>query len=539
MRVAMIAAECEPWAKTGGLADVVDALARALPRVSPPAEVTGDRTSSRRSNHTVDAPVDVFLPRYRGIALPKSRSGEITVRLPDARTGGSIDVTVAPVTADGYRLRLVDYPPAFDRDGIYGLPDDAWRFTILARSALEALRSDAASGGRPVDVLHLHDWHATPALLDRDGRLAGDPVIGRSAALLTAHNLAYHGWVPRDELGTLGLAPGDGLVVPDAAGIDLLWDGIERAELVNTVSPGFAAEALTPGLGFGLDGTLRAKGDRFFGILNGLDSRIWDPATDGAIAAPYSLADRAGKTACRQDLLGRLGLDATDPGPVLGMVGRLDRQKGFDLVLDAAPRLIDRGARLVVQASGDQDLAADLRSLASARPYQVAFVERFDRAMARRIYAGSDAFLMPSRFEPSGQSQMIALRYGTPPIVHATGGLRETVIDEHDQPGQGTGFAFGWPTAAGLVWACEQAIERFEAREPGPLGWDAIVARGMAVDFDWLTGPAPRYLAAYSRAIQLRRDKRRGVRRVAAARASVPRSPRAAPGAVRGGPGSR
>jgi starch synthase len=336
----------------------------------------------------------------------------------------------------------------------------------------------------------------------------------------------------------LGLAPGRGQVASDAAGIDLLWDGIERAELVNTVSRGFAAEALTPGLGFGLDGTLRAKGDRFFGILNGLDTRIWDPATDGAIAAPYSLADPAGKAACRQDLLGRLGLDATDPGLVLGMVGRLDRQKGFDLVVDAAPRLLDRGARLVVQASGDRDLAAELRALAAARPYQVAFVERFDRAMARRIYAGSDAFLMPSRFEPCGQSQMIALRYGTPPIVHATGGLRDTVVDEHDQPGQGTGFAFRWPTAAGFVRACEQAIVRFEAREPGPLGWDAIVARGMAVDFDWLTGPAPEYVAAYSRAILLRRELRRGAPPAGRAGASVARSSRSAPGTVRCRPGS-
>ncbi len=308
VRVAMIAAECEPLAKTGGLADVVDALARALPRVNPPVQ-------ARQGGPTVEAPVDVFLPYYRGIALPAGRRRAITVRVPDARAGGSAAVRVVPLAADGYRVRLIDYPPAFDRDGIYGHPDDAWRFTILARAALEALRSDAAAGGRPVDVLHLHDWHAAPALLDRDAWLAADPVIGRSAALLTAHNLAYHGWVPRADLGLLGLAPGDGLVAPDATGIDLLWDGIERAELVNTVSPGFAAEALTPGLGFGLDRTLQAKGHRFFGILNGLDTRIWDPATDGEVAARYSLAEPAGKEVCRRDLLTRLGLDATDPGP--------------------------------------------------------------------------------------------------------------------------------------------------------------------------------------------------------------------------------
>jgi starch synthase len=531
VRIAMIAAECEPWAKTGGLGDVVDALARALPLV----QATG-------SGPTVVAPVDVFLPRYRGIALPAGRLEALTVRVPDARLGGLADVDVVPVAGDGYRLRLVDYPPAFDRDGIYGHPDDGWRFSLLARAAVEALRADAAAGEPSVDVLHLHDWHAAPALLERDGRLAGDAVIGRAAALLTVHNLAYHGWVARPELGLLGLSPGDGQVAPDAAGIDLLWDGIERAELVNTVSPGFAAEAVTPGLGFGLGETLRAKGDRFFGILNGLDTRKWDPATDEVLAEPYSLADRTGKTACRRDLLSRLGLDAADPGPVLAMVSRLDAQKGYDLLLDAAPGLIDRGARFVIQANGDQALASRFRALVAARPYQVSFVERFDRAMARRIYAGADLFLMPSRFEPCGQSQMIALRYGTPPIVHATGGLRDTVADEHDRPGEGTGFAFRWPTADGLAWACEQAIGRFEARAPGPLGWDALVDRAMAVDFDWLTGPAPRYLAAYRRAIDLRRTmprtSRRTSRRTDRTEASVSRGRRSCRGAVRCDPGS-
>jgi starch synthase len=219
------------------------------------------------------------------------------------------------------------------------------------------------------------------------------------------------------------------------------------------------------------------------------------------------------------------------------MVSRLDAQKGFDLLLDAAPRLIDRGARFVVQASGDDALAIRLRSLAAARPYQFAFVERFDRAMARRIYGGADAFLMPSRFEPCGQSQMIAMRYGTPPIVHATGGLRDTVADEHDRPGQGTGFAFRWLTADGLIWACEQALDRFEARDRRPLGWDALVERAMTVDFDWLNGPAPRYLAAYARAVDLRRSSL-PTARTGRGRASVPRGSGPGRGAVRCGPGS-
>ncbi|HEX7472011.1 MAG TPA: glycogen/starch synthase [Candidatus Limnocylindrales bacterium] len=498
MRIAFIAAECEPWAKTGGLGDVVDALARALPRAAPGPD--GER---------VTAPVDVFLPRYRSVPVPAGPHPSIVVRVPDPlATSGFTSVRVLTVEADGYRLRLVDHPAAFDRTAFYDHPDDAWRFGIFGRAALEALRADAAAGEPPVDILSVHDWHSSPALLDRAGRLRSDPVMGRAAAMLTIHNLAYHGWIPALDLAQLGLAPGDGLVAPRAVGIDLLWDAIERAELVNTVSPGFAAEALTPAFGFGLDETLQAKGDRFLGILNGLDTEVWDPATDEVLAATFSRADRAGKAACRADLLARLGLDAADAGMVVGLVGRLDPQKGFDLLLDAAPRLLAGGARIVVQGNGDPALAARLRALAVARPYEVAFVDRFDRAMARRVYAGADAFAMPSRFEPCGQGQMIALRYGTPPIVHATGGLRDTVIDEHDAPGEGTGFAFRFPTADGLAWAAGEAMERFEARAPGPLGWDAIVDRGMAVDFDWGRGSAPAYLAAFHRAIGLRRAPR-------------------------------
>ena len=176
-----------------------------------------------------------------------------------------------------------------------------------------------------------------------------------------------------------------------------------------------------------------SRGDQFIGILNGLDTSVWDPATDADLAAPYSRADRAGKAICRSDLLRRVGFDAGDPGPVIGMIGRLDPQKGFDLLSDAAPALLEAGVRLVVQGSGDPALAAAFRALAGAAPDRVALIERFDRAMARRIYAGVDCFAMPSRFEPCGQGQMIALRYGTPPIVNRTGGLADTVIDEDGQ----------------------------------------------------------------------------------------------------------
>jgi starch synthase len=497
MRVVFLAAECEPWAKTGGLADVVDALARALGVVAGEA---------------LELPVDVFLPRYRSVEIPAGRIvGEHAIRVVDASSAAraTTEVRILDVAADGYRLRLVDHPSAFDRaGGYYGdasgdYPDNAWRFGLFCRAALAVL----AAEDRPPDVLHLHDWHAAPAV-----RYASAGPDG-PATLLTVHNLAYHGWTPRDRVPDLGAEWTAGLPA-SAPGIDLLGEGIGAADLVNTVSPGFATEALTPAFGMGLDGVLRARGDAFLGILNGLDSDLWDPAADPAIAARYSRADRSGKAACRADLLRRVGMDPDDRGPVLGMIGRLDPQKGFDLLAEASRDLLDDGFRLVVQGSGPPELVATLRSLAAMRPDRVALIERFDRDMARRIYAGVDGFLMPSRFEPCGTGQMVALRYGTPPIVHATGGLADTVVDEHDHPGAGTGFVFRSDTADGLRWACREFAARYIARGAA---WESLLDRGMAVDFDWRTGSAPAYVAAYQRAVELRRRR--------ASRAPVRRAP--------------
>jgi starch synthase len=491
MRVAFLAAECEPWAKTGGLADVVDALARALGRLD------GDE---------IDGPVDVFLPRYRTVPEPEASAvlGSMELAVPDPRAAaGSSTVTIVDVAADGYRLRLVDHPPAFDRAEFYGdsagdYADNAWRFGLYARAALEMLRAE----GRPVDVLHLHDWQAGPAAIFRDLRYADDPIIGRAAIVMTLHNLAYHGWTANRSLAQLGLGPRDRAPGQNPDGIDLLAAGIEAAEIVNTVSPGYAREALTRAFGMGLDGLLRSRGDRFIGILNGLDNTVWDPARDGVLAAPFSRGDLAGKATCRADLLTRNGMDPADDGPVIGMIGRLDPQKGFDLLAGAAPALIAGGARVIVQGSGHPSLADPFRALAEASPDKVALIERFDREMARRIYAGADFFAMPSRFEPCGQGQMIALRYGTPPIVHRTGGLADTVVDETRRPGEGTGFVFVKESVAQLLDACEAA---FAMRAKGGPAWTGLIDRGMSVDFDWTTGSAPKYVEAYRRAVAIRR----------------------------------
>ncbi|HJP89329.1 MAG TPA: glycogen/starch synthase [Candidatus Limnocylindrales bacterium] len=495
IRVAFIAAECEPWAKTGGLADVVDALARALGQIGggPSGEL--------------DGLVDVFIPRYRGMREPDGARA-VELRIPDPlAASGAISAQLLIAETHGYRLHLVDIPAAFDRDGMYGTPtsdhpDNAWRFGLLNRAVLEYLRAAPSRGERAPDLIHIHDWHTGPAALLRET----EPAITDAALVLTVHNLAYHGWTPAERVPELGLGGVRWQRLPgaNADGIDLLRSAIDLSDLVNTVSPGFAAEALGPEMGMGLDGDLRAKGDRFLGILNGLDTDLWDPATDEALPATYSRTALAGKAACRRGLLEEIGLDPDDARPVLSMVGRLDRQKGFDILAEAAPTLVARGMRLAILGSGNPDVVEPLRSFASssAAAGQIALMERFDRDLARRLYAGADGFLMPSRFEPCGTGQMVALRYGTPPIVHAVGGLRDTVIDVDAHPSTGTGFVFEGGTAGALIDACDRFAARFSTGGPE---WSALLDRGMSVDFDWRSSSAPAYLAAYRRAIDIRR----------------------------------
>jgi starch synthase len=292
--------------------------------------------------------------------------------------------------------------------------------------------------------------------------------------------------------------------VGDAGGVNLLAEGIRRAEAVNTVSPGYAREVLGPELGRGLEGELRSRGESFGGILNGLDQRLWDPATDGVIAGRFDASDLAGKAVCRADLCSRVGFDADDPRPILGVIGRLDPQKGFDLVAGAAPGLVADGARIVALGSGNADLVAGVRAAAAVAPDRIAMIEQFDRDLARRIYAGADLFVMPSRFEPCGQGQMIAMRYGTPPVVRRTGGLGDTVVDADGDPANGTGFLFDEPTPEALRAACARA---FAARAE-PVRWEALVCRAMAIDWSWEGAAAPSYAAMFRRAIEARRAGR-------------------------------
>ncbi|MBA2489852.1 MAG: glycogen synthase [Chloroflexi bacterium] len=484
MRIAMVASECEPFAKTGGLADVVDALSRSL---------------GRRGHE-----VDVFLPRYRAIDPPGGGAAErldvpvatappVAGARPVAGRPPTTEVIVWTIEEADRRVRLVDHPASFDRPGHYGegsdYEDNGARFSLFGRAVLAALDLDHQ---RP-DVLHGHDWQSGPALM---WAAAQDDAAGRTAQspsrVLTCHNLAYHGWLPADRAWQVGLpAPAGG-----REGIDLLGEAIATAGLVNTVSPTFARESLTRQYGGGLHEALRALGDRYVGILNGIDTVLWDPATDPALAANYGRGDRDGKENCRADLCARHGLDPS--GPIFGMVGRLDPQKGFDLVAAAAHQLIAMGGRLIVLGTGDASLLADLRATGQAAPDRVAVIDRFDRDEARRIYAGADIFLMPSRFEPSGQGQLIALRYGTAPLVRRTGGLADTVRDVDEQPATGNGFCFDAAEPTELVAAARRAVAAL-ASAPR---WAALVERGMAEDHSW-DAPAAEYEAAYERALAL------------------------------------
>jgi len=484
VRIAMVASECEPFAKTGGLADVVDALARAL--------------------GALGHEVDVFLPRYRGLEPPSGSERQlITVLQPSHPTG---DPAAEPTElvlwngpADGYRIRLVDHPPSFDREGLYAqdgadYADNGARFGLLGQVALAASAADDAA----LDVLHGHDWQAAPALLAMEhGEHRQAAALRETVTILSCHNLAFHGWVPRERAWQLGL-PGP---VGAAEGVDLLREGIGVADMVNTVSPTYAVESLSAEHGAGLDDALRARGDRYRGILNGIDSSIWDPATDEALAATYDRHDLSGKAADRLDLAARHGLDPA--GPILGMVGRLDPQKGFDLLAAAAQDLLVLGARVIVLGTGDGRLLAQLEGVARRYPDRVVLLDRFDRDEARRIYAGSDIFLMPSRFEPSGQGQLIALRYGTVPLVRRTGGLADTIWDV-DVPAEqgampGNGYVFQEATPKAFVTAAERAARRWA----DPEGWTELVRRGMAEDHSW-SRPANLYEQLYRDAVALR-----------------------------------
>jgi starch synthase len=480
VRVVHVASEVAPWAATGGLADVVAALPAAL------------AAADRDVACTIVAPLyrgarDRLVADDRGIAPGPARKIVVGPHAIAARISRGRSV-------DGVPIAWIDAPALFDRDGIYGprdgggeFADNHIRYGALCRIAVDA--SDEIAGG-PVDLIHGHDWQG--ALAPAFARLAGH----RAATVQTIHNLAFRGLVAKAAVPELGLSWSyfDHHHYEFWDQLSLLKAGLAFADAITTVSPGYAREIATPIAGEGLDGFLAHDVAPVVGIVNGIDTRDWDPARDPAIAAPFSAADARGKQACKRALAGELGLLVDDDTPVIAVIARMTDQKGVDLIADVVPALHRLGARMVVLGTGEPALESRFRYLGSAFRDHLAVRIGFDPALARRIYAGADLFAMPSRFEPCGLGQLYAMRYGAVPVVRAVGGLRDTVDDG------ATGFVFDAATPVALYGALDRAVAAY--REPD--AWTAIVARAMRRDSSW-TAPARAYLDVYRAAIAARR----------------------------------
>jgi starch synthase len=481
--VLIVGSEAVPFAKTGGLADVLGALPRALGRLG--------------------WNVTVALPRYRDVT-----AGELVDRF-DVRLGGFTASTGFFVTsvADGVSVVLIDVPALYDRDGLYGTgdadyPDNARRFGMLARAALEFA---ARQPVRPA-VVHAHDWQAGLVPVYLKTLYASHPVLAGTPSVFTIHNLAFQGifeadWLPRLDL-PWSLLSIDRLEYWGR--ISLLKGGINDAELVTTVSPSYAAEIQTPQLGFGFDGILRRRAADLVGILNGIDVDEWNPATDPHLPAPYDATDLTGKQASKREVLSRFGLPTDEAAlarPLVGMISRMVAQKGLDLVAALSSDLPRLDASFVVLGTGEPRYQEFWRNLAIAHPSRVGVRIGFDEPLAHLIEAGADIFLMPSQFEPCGLNQMYSLRYGTVPVVRAVGGLADTVRDPTIEPGaQATGFAFRDYSPAALLDALRRALAAYGDRRR----WRALQRAGMKRDLSW-DRSAREYVRIYERAIRVAR----------------------------------
>jgi starch synthase len=489
LKVLVVAAEVHPLVKTGGLADVTAALPVALGKLG------------------VDA--RILMPAYRGVndKLRGTQAGRPFEILPTVRKvrllKGALPGTDVPVY-------LVDCPTLYDRPGgpysdQYGRDhwDNALRFGVLGRVAAR-FAGRGLDGWRP-DVVHGHDWHAglAPAYLEFDPGTSG-------ASVFTIHNLAFQGNFDRKVRHALDIDSlafhMDGLEFHGH--LSFMKYGIYYSDEVTTVSPTYALQITQPSHGCGMDGILRRHASRLTGILNGIDREEWNPATDRALRARYSAEDLSGKRACRDDLGEWMELAAG--GPVIGMLGRMTAQKGWDLFLDAAPRLIESGARLAMIGEGNPDYEAQIDILTRRFPGRVGHLSTFSEDSAHRLIAGCDMLVVPSRFEPCGLVQMYALRYGTLPVVHRTGGLVDSVTAitaESLQDGTGTGFLFDAPTPASLADTAALAIA---LHREAPDAWRTGQLNAMAVDFGWRHA-ARQYLDVYRNALDARRGRRASV----------------------------
>jgi starch synthase len=467
MRILFVASEGLPFSKTGGLADVVEALPKAL--VAQGHEVA------------------VVLPRYRGTKTTAVVMPSLTIPMGGARL--RFPAIADGTVLNGVRYFFVEDAAYFDRDGLYGgttgdYPDNPERYAEFCRAAIEI-----AKHIWPTDVFHCHDWQSAlvPVLLRTS--YSDDPLVKDIPVVFSIHNMGYHGQFTRDVLERVGLS--SALFHPTGieffGSVNLLKGGLVFSDYLTTVSRKYAEEIQTREYGHGLDGVARSRADRLLGILNGVDYGAWNPETDKLIAANYSAKDLGGKQVCKANLLEVFGLPPEHLSrPVVGIVSRFADQKGFDLIAEKAHELMREDLMLAVLGSGDRKYEDLFKALAKAYPERVGVKIAYDNALAHKVEAGADMFLMPSRYEPSGLNQMYSLKYGTVPIVRATGGLDDSIEPFDVEHGTGTGFKFNEYTGEALLFAVRQALHHYMDERI----WKRIQLNGMAKDFSWKTAAA-------------------------------------------------
>lgn len=480
LKVLILAAEIVPFAKVGGLADVVGALPKAL--------------------QALGHDVRLVMPRYRQVDPNRFHLQPILEAIPVSMGNYQVQVSVRRgEIGDHIPVYMIDAPRYFDRENIYGYTDDGERFILLCRAALETMQ---ALNWSP-DVVHCNDWHTgiVPNWMHTIYR--DDPFFANTASVYTIHNLAYHGIFGYRLLEVAGVAA-NGFLYPQVAEfgnvVDIMGRGILFADAVTTVSERYAQEILTPTFGEKLDHLLRSRRDRLFGILNGIDYQEINPASDPYIHTQFDAQSLDRRIENKVALQEQMHVPVREDVPLLAMISRLTDQKGFDLLGQIIQPLLAQGIQFVLLGIGDQHYHEMFQSLAARYPEQVAVFLTFNTELAQRIYAGSDMFLMPSRFEPCGTSQMNAMRYGCVPIVRQVGGLADTVQEYDPSSGKGNGFVFKnydpWEFFAAVVRA--MALYRFKDI------WQLLQQRGMEADHSWYAS-AKRYVEVYRNAIEYHR----------------------------------
>ncbi len=470
LKILFLAAEAEPFVKIGGLADVAGSLPLALR--SMPSETT----------QGVRLDVRMVLPLHRAIR-PEMANNQPVAEITVNRGGGNLPAQVFETSMGGMPVYFINGEPISDATSVYSLDPagDREKFAFFSLAALEMVRS---MDWKP-DILHANDWHTALAIFALRSQQT-DPELRHLRSMLTLHNLPYMGGDGTDVLGAYGLTPPEDEGLPWWARTLPLALGLWAADAVVPVSPGYAREILTPDFGCGLESFLRSRSNSITGILNGLDTAAWDPETDKSLAANFNVEDLSKRASNKAALQKHLGLTEGSRIPILAMIGRIDPQKGVDITLETLRNLNERAWQFVILGSSDPELEDAVRALETELPDRVRAIIRYDAQLSRLIYGGADILLMPSRYEPCGLAQMIAMRYGCVPVVHATGGLKDTV-----QEGK-TGFLFQKDDSEAMLEALRRALSVYV--NPGQ--WEHFQRSGMQEDFSWRRSAA-RYSILY------------------------------------------